>query len=264
MLVGLSAAVTVLMASAAAAGVFGEGVYHDNGLVRAGWLGNDLVTLLVAVPLLGGATWRARQGAARARLVCLGLLAYALYNYAFYLFGASYNGLFLAYVAILACSTFGLIAGVTSPPLGRIAATVRTRPAHRAVGAVVLLISLMLGLFWMALAVRHLATGEVPPMVAATGHPTNVTGALDLWLVVSFGALAGYWLLNGRAWGYVVATIWTLKGSVYMAALTAATVAARWTGHLDDMTQLALWVPIGVACTIGAAVLLRDCPRTSG
>lgn len=259
-LVALSALVTVLMTIGAAVGLFVDGVYRDNPLVRAGWLGNDIVTLAVAVPLLGGATWRVRRGAPRALLLCLGLLAYALYNYAFYAFGAAFNSLFLIYVAMLAGATLGLIAGLTSAQIGHIVTDIRIRPADRVIGGLVLVIALVLGLFWSALALRYVMTGEVPAMVIATDHPTNVTGALDLWIVVSLGAWGGAWTLMGRPWGYVIATLWTVKGSVYMTALSAATVTAHRAGAIADLTQLALWMPIGVVCIAGSIVLVRACP----
>jgi hypothetical protein len=261
--VALSGLVTVLMAIAAAVGLFVDGVYHDNRLVRAAWLGNDIVTLAVAVPLLGGATWRVRRGAPRPLLVCLGLLAYALYNYAFYAFGAAFNELFLIYVATLIGSTLGLIAGLTSAQLGHIVTAVRIRAADRWIGGLVLLIALLLGVFWSALAVQYAMTGDVPAMVIATGHPTNVTGVLDLWIVVSFGIWGGMSMLMGRPWGYVITTLWTVKGSVYMTALSAAAVAARGTGAAADLAQLALWIPIGVVCIVGSIVLVRTCPPES-
>jgi len=95
-------------------------------------------------------------------------------------------------------------------------------------------------------------------MVAMTDHPTNVTVALDLWLVVTFGLLGGVWLSRGRGWGLVISTVWTVKGALYMTALSAASVAAYRMGAAPDLAQLALWVPIGVACGLGAFVLLVD------
>jgi hypothetical protein len=76
------------------------GLYDDNDFVTAGWAGNDLVTLVIAIPLLFGALLMATRGSARGELVWLGSLAYIGYNFAFYLFGASLNRLFLTYVAI--------------------------------------------------------------------------------------------------------------------------------------------------------------------
>jgi hypothetical protein len=106
-------------------------------------------------------------------------------------------------------------------------------------------------------------TGALPALVVATDHPTNVAGVPDLWIVVSSGIWGGAWMLMGRPWGYVITTLWTVKGSVYMTALSAAVVAARRSGAAADLTQLVLWIPIGVVCVAGSVVLLRACPRTS-
>ncbi len=64
--VALSAILFTLVALAAGAGVLVEGVYRDNLLVRAGWFGNDLVTLIAALPLLAITTVWARRGSPRA------------------------------------------------------------------------------------------------------------------------------------------------------------------------------------------------------
>jgi hypothetical protein len=260
MLPGLSALVSVLMATASALGLLAGGIYRDNDLVRSGWVGNDLATLLIAVPVLTAAAVNAKRGSARGVLICLGLLAYAVYNYAFYLFGAAFNSLFLVYVAIVVSSTFGLISGLTSAELHRIAERVRVERAQRWVGALLVAISLGLGVFWSALSVNYIVTGEIPPMVTAVDHPTNLIGALDLWLVVSFGLLGGVWLLSGLAWGYIVATIWSLQGALYMTALSAATLTAFQSGAAENVAQLGLWGPIGLACVAGSGVLIRACP----
>lgn len=258
----LATIVTVLMALASGVGLLAPGVYRDNALVCAAWFGNDLVTLVVAMPLLGVAAWRLRQGQPRDHLIGLGLLAYALYNYAFYAFGAAFNALYLVYVGILTGATLGLIAGLTSAPVVAIASRVRAPSGHRGVGLLIASIAGVLGAFWIAQAMRAVMTGDVPGMVAAVGHPTNVTGVLDLWLVVTFGLWGGLWLRSGRPWGYVIAVTWAIKGAVYMAALSAAAVAARCTDAAADLTQLVLWIPIGVGCVVGALALLKACPRT--
>jgi hypothetical protein len=66
------------------------------------------------------------------------------------------------------------------------------------------------------------------------------------------------WLWQGRPWGYVWATLWCVKGAVYMLALSAATVATVVVGPSDDGTQLFLWVPIGAGCFFAGGVLLRS------
>src|SRR5688572_19409533 len=102
------------MATAAAMGLIDSGLYRDNELVSAGWLGNDLVTLFAAVPSLVCATALARRGSPRALLISMGLAAYAAYGYAFYLFGAAFNAAFLLYAATVAAATVSLILGLSS------------------------------------------------------------------------------------------------------------------------------------------------------
>jgi hypothetical protein len=84
--------------------------YRDVEWIRATWYGNDWVTLAVAVPLMLIGRVRARAGSARGLLLWLGVMGYAAYNYAFYLFGAALNVFFPLYVALL------VLAGGTAPP----------------------------------------------------------------------------------------------------------------------------------------------------
>ena len=79
------------MALQASTGLLFESQYRDVDWIRATWFGNDWVTLLVAVPLLFAGLVRAAAGSIRGLLLWLGLIGYALYNYAFYLFGAALN-----------------------------------------------------------------------------------------------------------------------------------------------------------------------------
>lgn len=258
---GSSLVVVVLMAIASAAGLLADDLYRDNALVESGWLGNDLVTLVLAVPLMVGAMKAARRGSPTGLLLCLGMLAYAAYNYAFYVFGAAFNRLFLVHVSVLAFATLGLIAGLASESLRRHAEHVRVRGRDRSVGWLVFMIALLLGFFWVGSSVAYVVTDRLPSMIIATGHPTNIAGALDLWLVVTFGLLGGSWLASGRVWGLILAAIWTVKGAVYMLTLSAASFSAYWNGSAGDLLQLSLWMPIGIVCAGGALVLLRPAGR---
>lgn len=246
-----------LMALAAAAGLALPGLYRDNDLVTAAWKGNDLVTLLVAVPLLLLAVRSASRGSVRGQLVLAGMHLYALYGYAFYLFGAAFNALFLVYVAITAASAWALALALQAVDVEAVAASVTPGRGTRAVAAYTATIGVLLGLFWTALSVGFLLTGEPPAMVEATSHPTNVTGALDLSIVVTLALVSGAWLWRGRPWGYALALAWNVKGAVYMLALSGASVAAWWIGPAEDLVQVALWGPIGLGCAVSAGVLLR-------
>jgi hypothetical protein len=254
--------VPLLMAAVSIAGLSAPGLYRDNLLVASGWRGNDLITLVLAVPVLGASTVMARHGRARAELIRLGALLYVVYNFAFYLFGAAFNELFLAYVALVVFGAAGLIVG-----LGRLDSTRVGLPGpatRRGVALYLALIGLVLGGVHVSFAVSFIASGELPAIVVATGHPTHVVGALDLSLVVVPSFVSAVWLWQGRAWGFVIAVLVNVKGAMYMAALTAATIAAHRAGALEDVTQAYLWTGIGVGCLVAATALLRATMAPAG
>lgn len=252
----LAALVVLLMAGASAVGLLAAGVYRDNALVASGWRGNDLVTLVVAVPVTVLALRASRRGSESGLLVLMGMLLYAFYAYLFYLFGAAFNALFPVYVALVTASGAALavaLRNVDPPRLAHGRGTPRTR---RWVAGWMLSVATALGLFWLAPSVSFLTGGPPPPMVPATGHVTNVTGALDLSLVVTLGAVGGLLLWRGRPWGVVLGAVWSVKGAVYMPALSAAAVTAHRAGATDDMVQVALWGPIGLGCLVASGLLL--------
>jgi hypothetical protein len=91
----LTIALLLIMVTQASLGLTWWTAYRDDDWIRAAWFGNDWVTLVVAAPLLFRAVIRAGDGSIRHRLLWLGLVGYAVYNYAFYLFGAALNIFFL-------------------------------------------------------------------------------------------------------------------------------------------------------------------------
>lgn len=250
-----SFAIAVLAAFAALAGLLADGLYRDNLLVRSGWLGNDLVTLLVATPVLVVATRSAGRGSVRGRLVWLGVLAYMVYNFAFYLFGAAFNALFLPYVALFALSTYTLVAALIAIDVR----PVESASVPRWVSLWMAAVALLLGGFWVATSAAFLVTGDVPAVVTAVGIHTNLIAALDLSMVVPLNALGAVWLWRGRPWGVVLAAIANVKGALYMPALVAATLSAAHAGAAE-VAQVGLWGPIGAGSLLASLALLRRVP----
>lgn len=252
----LSVVIVILMVLASGAGLFFHDLYRDNALVASSWYGNDLVTLFVGAPLFVGALIGARRGSRRAVLVWMGMLAYAFYNYAFYLFGATFNSLFLVYVALFTLSGFALVFGLVSLDAAALYERVQARLPARWIGGFMMVVAVALGGFHVALSLYFLVTGQAPPMIDAVGLHTNLIAALDLSMVVSVAGLSAVWLWHGLPWGFVWAVLWNVKGAVYMLALSAATVATIVAGPADDWGQLLLWAPIGVGCLLASVLLL--------
>jgi hypothetical protein len=218
-----------------------EDLYQDNSYVNTVWKGNDLITLVVAVPLLLSAVILTRRGYNWAELVWFGMLAYMLYNYAFYLFGAAYNKMFLVYTGLFALSIFGLVFGIPKINADELAGQFRKKLPVRWISAWLVFIAAGLTIVYLLQAFDYLRTGQVPEIIERTGHVTNVIPALDLSLMIPWYTLAAVWLWQKKPWGYVLAAITSVKGATYLIALFTATVFATKGGFPGAAAELPLW-----------------------
>ena len=88
----------------------GHGLYRNDTISASSQeVGQDIVTLIIGLPLLITACVLTRKGSLRGRLLITGALAYFLYTYAGMSFLTAFNSLFLVYVALFSLSLFAFI-----------------------------------------------------------------------------------------------------------------------------------------------------------
>ncbi len=252
----LSLLIAILAGVASAGGIFVSGLYHDNAFVTSTWLGSDLVTLFVAVPLLVVALLLATRGSDRAYLVLLGVVDSMLYSYGFYLFGTAFNPFFMIYAAVVSLSIWALIYGLTSLDAIKLSRRFAPKTPVRTISGYMLFVGVGLASVYIAQWLGFLTSGQVPDIVTKTGHPTNVVYALDLTLVIPVFIVGALWLWQRKPWGFVVAAIMNVKGAVYMLGLSASTLTAFRTGTVVSPAEIVLWGSIGVGCLVAAVTLL--------
>jgi hypothetical protein len=220
-------------------------LYRDNPFVTAVWKGNDLVILVVAVPLLAAALVLTSHGSKRALLIWLGLVDYMLYNYAFYLFAAAFNWFFLIYVALFALSIFALIFGLVNVDISDISQRFRGRTPVKWIAGYMVFVALGLTTIYLIQVFGFITTNQLPEIVLRTDHPTSVVPALDLSMVVPWLVLGAVWLWQHRPWGYMITAIMLVKGAVYTLTLTVASISAVNAGFPEAGAEIPIW---GVLC----------------
>lgn len=251
----LSILVAALATFASAGGLLLNGLYRDNAFVTTTWLGNDAITLFLAVPILVAAmilsnrkdpkelkTLRQAQGKplGSGYLVWMGALDYMLYNYAFYLFGAAFNWFFLIYAVLLALSILALIFGLANLDVNGISQQVRKEAPVKWIGGYFLFVASGLGLVYLVQSIGFIFTGSVPAIVTMSGHPTNVVFALDLTLLIPWLILGAIWLMKRKPWGYVIAGILNVKGPLYTLVLAVNSILVMRAG-ISQTNELPLW-----------------------
>ena len=246
-----SALIAVLAVIASGSGLFMGGLYkNDTKSGAAQEVGNDLVTLVLCVPLLVVSAYFATKGSLRGRLIWTGMVFYFLYTYAMMAFMTAYNQLFLVYVAIYSLSLYTLGASLLTLDVNVVKQSMATAPV-RAAAAFMFLMSLMLTAMWLGTIVPPLMAGEKPALLET--YTTMVIQAMDLGILVPLGLITGYLLLKRDAWGYALASIILIKAATYGTAVLTMALFEVLNG-IEVFVPFALALIVLVACAVGLNV----------
>ncbi len=252
----LSAAAAVAMAGAAATGVFAPSwLYRDNALVSATFRGQDVVTLVVAVPLLVVGLVAEVHGSARGRVLWLGMLFFAVYGYLFYAVAAAFNPLFLLYVATVALPLYALLFSVPRVDLVALGQAMTGRVARVVAIAYTGLVAVGLSLLWTGISLVSVASGRVPQPIVDSGHPTGVVFAIDLVLLVPPMLLAAIWLAQRRPLGWALAGVMSVGGSIYTLTLAGASVEVT-RQQVGAGSELPIWAALTMLGALTSTLLL--------
>jgi len=250
----------VVVAAAIVASIGGlavHGLYTDDtAWATAALRGGDLVTLVLVVPGLIAATLLARRGSVRARLIWGGLLGYGVYNFAFYVFGAAFNDLFLAHVVAFSASIFALIAWAAELDARAIAARFDARTPRRAVAVLLLAVATVFATLWTTFSIAYAVRGHLT-LGAATLPGMHLVFALDLSLMAPSMAIGGVWLWRRLPWGSVLATALCVFGAAYQTNLAAAGVFQSNAGVVGVKVVDPMGLAVLLAFVVASIAMLR-------
>ena len=255
----LTAALAALMVAQCALGLLLPWQYRDPEWIKAAWFGNDCVTLVVAVPLVVVASELARRGSIRALLLWFGVLGYCVYNYAFYLFGATLNTFFAIYVASFVTSVITLILALSRTDVAVVAAGFQRKVPMRILSGYLMFIGLGLACIWLTMWSAYAFAGKPTPVEP---EAFKLVAALDLSLMVTTFIAGGSLLWRGAAWGYVIAAIGSIQGALYLLVLTLSSFVAIRRNLVKAPGELPVWGILAAATIAAAALLLRDVRQT--
>ncbi|HTX43781.1 MAG TPA: hypothetical protein VMC61_03565 [Methanocella sp.] len=247
-----SALIAMLAIVAAGSGLFWDGLYkNDTRSGAAQEVGNDLVTLVLCVPLLAVTTYYAAQGSLRGRLAWTGMVFYFLYTYSMMAFMSAYNQLFLVYVAIYSLSLYAFGASLLTLDVNKVKESFPHAPV-RATAAFMFAVSLLLLAMWLGTIVPSLMAGKAPALLET--YTTMVIQAMDLGILVPLGIITGTLLLKRNAWGYALASVFLIKGAMYGTAVLSMALFQALNG-IEVFLPFALAVSMLVVCAAALAAV---------
>jgi hypothetical protein len=191
-----------------------------------GW---SLVTLTIALPLLGLCLRAARNGSRSGHLSWLGVLAYLVYTYLELAVSPPFTALYLLYVLAFACAIPAWVLGVAAVDAAALERSIDGSLPRRSIAAFGLASGMLLSLAWLKGIVAQTVAGQFgwPSGVDAVGH---VVHALDLGLQAPLGIATGLLLLRGKPGGALLAPILLVNSICMGLALTAMVVSSALAG----------------------------------
>ena len=106
----LSLVVAFLMTAVSIGGLLFPPVIYPTEELRQSYLANDVVNLLVGLPILLGSMWLSRRGKLIGLLCWPGALLYTFYNYIAYVFGIPFSWFTLGFVLLVFLSAYPVFA----------------------------------------------------------------------------------------------------------------------------------------------------------
>lgn len=253
----LTVLVLLLVPVATLVGLFVPGFYRDTAWMIPQAQGQDLITLVVAEPLLLGfllASWR---GHFSARLMWMGALSYLLYTYAMYSYTAYFNALFLVYVALFSATVFALLDLMLHLNIASVRAAIRPTAPVRAIRAVAVFLGLVGVLFlvaWLGQIVPAILRGTVPDAIVLAKTPTSAVHVQDLGFVIPLLFVAAVWLWQRRVWGFVLGATLLVLADIMLIALLAMEVYSARAGIAGALDMFPVFAVLTVA-SIGFTAL---------
>jgi hypothetical protein len=234
----------------------GHGLYAYDTLSTAAQLqANDLITLLVGLPLLAISTWLAFRGSLRGKLLLAGTLGFFLYTYMSLSMLTAYNALFLVYVALFTASLYAFLLSMLSFDLADLPKHFSLSLPRGWIATVLFIIGGFLFLAWMGRLIPPLLENGTPVLENTT---TLVIQAMDLALIVPLAILSGILLLRRSAWGYLLSSVAIMKGLTMALAVGAMAINQALSGVAISPVELIVFPALALLNLTAAVPLLRN------
>lgn len=234
----------------------GHGLYYYDTVSSAAQMqGNDLVTLVVGLPLLIVSTWLALRGSLRGKLLLTGTLGFILYTYMSMATLTSYNSLFLVYIAIFTLSLYAFILSLMSFDLKSLPGHFSPKLPHGWIAGLLFVVAGFLSMAWLGRIVPPLIQNQTPALENTT---TLVIQFMDLSLIVPAAVIGGILLLRRNAWGYLLASVLLTKGVTLGLAVSTMAINMSLAGVPESLGIMVPFLVITAANLVMTVILLKN------
>jgi hypothetical protein len=237
--------------------IYGSGLYRYESIsFYAQAIAQDIVTLVIAVPLLIISLFMSSKGSMRGRVLLTGTLGYFLYTYASYSFLSAFNEAYLLYVALFSLSLFAVILSFMSISADELAAHIKDKYPRKGLGFFCLGVGSLIALMWLGRILPAIFQGTTP--IGMDAASTLVIQSLDLGLIVPLGFISGILLLKKQNWGYLLGTVFLFKGTTLVIAVFVMALNMMRMGVAASPIEMIIFGGITVLAIVFTGKVIRS------
>ncbi len=234
----------------------GHGLYfYDTVSSTAQMQANDLITLVIGLPLLVIATRMAFRGSLRGRLLLTGTLGFILYTYMSMSTLTSFNALFVVYIILFTLSMYAFILSMMSFDLNDLPNHFSGKLPRGWIAGLMFIIAGFFALAWLGRIFAALQEGAIPALENTT---TMVIQFMDLGLIAPAAVLGGILILRRSAWGYLLAAIMMTKGITLGLAVSTMAINMSLKGVPEGFGIMIPFLVITAANLVMTVVMLKN------
>jgi hypothetical protein len=243
----LTGLLIVLSTIASVIGITNNTLYMDEAWANAQWLGQDWVTLLIAIPLLLFSSWKVilKQSLVW-ELVLAGVLFYLLYVYTFFVFEAGFSPLYFIHLPIFSVSLLCLFVVFHHMLNAKNNYAYRHKLTLTTIIGYFLLLSILLSWLWLQDLIKHITIdgylSDTPD-----GQPPMVIYSLDLGIIMPMMVIASILLIYNHSLGLIMTGVMLTTSFLISLALMAMSMSLYIKDFDLDYLLTLIWGLIALA-----------------
>jgi hypothetical protein len=239
--------------------IYGEGLYKNDSVSMASQgIAQDIVTLLMGIPLLLISLSISNKGLIKGRLLLTGTLAYFLYTYTSYSFLAMYNPMFIIYVILISTSFFAFTLMMMSFDMKSLSSHFDNKLPVKAIGGFILFLSIAVALMWLKRILPSIFGGGDGIPVGIEHYTTLPIQALDLGFVLPTAVLSAILLMKRRPFGYLLSSVFMIKFITMLTAITAMIISQAMSGVKMSITEVIIFPTLNILIIYPLYMILKN------
>lgn len=236
--------------------LYNKGLYARDSISTASQaIAQDVVTLVVAIPLLIISLYLVKKKSKKGLFLLTGTVGYFLYTYTSYAFLVVFNALYLVYVVLMILSFYSFILCLMELNQFEIREMVSDSFPRKTLSVFFFAVGIMLMGMWLGRILPALMNGSAP--VGLEHYSTLGIQTLDLGWVVPASIVTAYLLRKENKWGYLLAIVFVIKMITMTAAVSAMIVFMQINGVAVSVMEKILFPVLLLISVYFMAIMWR-------